>query len=130
MPDALYFTTDTPLEANFVYRFDRAGKLARVSPISSSSIYGCRVGSRVFFSTMVEPSEVNRDRNVRIYAGSGDHWEPMLAWRKDRRSMRFFQYGNAFLPGGNNETLYLAVSPIAVKQEDQTTSLFATLPQP
>ena len=36
-------------------------------PISSSSIYGCRVGSRVFFSTMVEPSEVNRDRQVRVY---------------------------------------------------------------
>src|SRR4029077_1681862 len=56
--DAIYFSTDTPLESNFIYRLDRHGSLSQLAPISSSSIYGCRVANHVFFSTMVEPSEV------------------------------------------------------------------------
>lgn len=141
MPDGLYFSSDTPLESNYVYRLDRQGNLSRLASISTSSIYGCRVGVHVFFSTMVEPSEVNRDRHVRIFGGRGlkenalkehaskedasEDWRPLLAWQKDRWSMRFFQYGNAFLPAGNNTTPYLAVSTIAVEQDDLTTSLYA-----
>ncbi len=69
--DGLYFSSDTPLEHNYIYRLDLRGELMQVAPISCSSIYGCRVGNRVFFSTMVEPSEVNRDRYVRVYGGAG-----------------------------------------------------------
>jgi hypothetical protein len=128
--DGLYFSSDTPLESNYVYRLDRGGNLTRLASITSSSIYGCRVGDRVFFSTMVEPSDVNRDRNVRIFAGHApggrgpEDWRPLLAWKKDHWSMRFFQYGNAFLPDGNNATPYLAVSTIAVELDDMVTSLY------
>jgi hypothetical protein len=125
--DALYFSSDTPLESNHVYRLDRQGKLSQLAQISSSSIYGCRVGRRVFFSTMVEPSEVNRDRTVRVYGAgmkSPDLWRPLLAWGKDPLPMRFFQYGNAFLPDGENVTPFLAVSTIAVQSDDMTTSLY------
>jgi hypothetical protein len=53
--------------------------------INLSSSYGCSVASRVFFSTTVEPSEVNTDRNVRIFGGGGDaDWRPLLGWLKDR----------------------------------------------
>ena len=69
--NGLYFSSDTPLEHNYIYRLDLRGELVQVAPISCSSIYGCRVGNRVFFSTMVEPSEVNRDRYVRVYSGAG-----------------------------------------------------------
>jgi hypothetical protein len=41
--DGLYFASDTPLEKNFIYRFDRAGNLSQLAAISSSSIYGGRV---------------------------------------------------------------------------------------
>jgi len=122
----LYFSSDTPLEANAVYHLDREGKLSQLAPLSSSSIYGCRVGSDIFFSTMVEPSTVNPDRFVRIYDGrDGRDWRPLLAWQKDRWPMRFFQYGNAFLPDGENSTPYLAVTTIAVESEDMVTSLYA-----
>jgi hypothetical protein len=130
MAEGLYFSSDTPLESNYIYRLDRQGKLSQLAAITSSSIYGCSVGDRVFFSTMIEPSEVNRDRNVRIFGGSGlaghgiEGWRPLLAWEKDRWSMRFFQYGNAFLPAGNNTTRYLAVSTIAVANDDMATSLY------
>jgi hypothetical protein len=125
----LYFSSDTPLESNHIYRLDRQGDLSPLAPISCSSIYGCRVGSQVFFSTMVEPSQVNPDRNVRIYgspAGPGDApWPPLLAWPKDRWPMGLFQYGNAFLPDGINSTLYLAVSTVAVESDDMVTSLYS-----
>jgi hypothetical protein len=42
--------------------------------------------------------------------------------------MRFFQYGNAILPDGENNTPYLAVTTIAVESEDMITSLFAVQP--
>jgi hypothetical protein len=124
----LYFSTDTPLEMNYIYCLGRDGSLSRLSAISSSSIYGCRVGSQVFFSTMVEPSEVNRDPHVRVYGAreSDDkNWRPLLAWRKDRWPMGLFQYGNAFLPDGVNTTPYLAVTTIAVEEDDTVTSLYA-----
>jgi hypothetical protein len=125
--DALYFSSDMPLESNYIYRLDRHGKLSQLVPISSSSIYGCRVDRRVFFSTMVEPSEVNRDRTVRVYGAevrTPESWQPLLAWKKDLLPMGLFQYGNAFLPDGNNTTGLLAVSTIAVESSDMTTSLY------
>jgi len=125
--NGLYFSSDTPLEKNHIYRLDRQGALSQLAPISSSSIYGCRVGSHVFFSTMVEPSEVNRDRHIRLY-GSGQPaqgWQPLLEWRKDCWPMTLFQYGNAFLPDGNNTTSFLAVTTLAVESDDRTTSLYS-----
>jgi hypothetical protein len=125
--DALYFSSDTPLESNHIYRLDRQRKLLQLAQISSSSIYGCRVGPRVFFSTMIEPSEVNRDRTVRVYGGevkSPDSWQPLLEWKKDPLPMRYFQYGNAFLPDGENSTPFLAVSTMAVQSDDMATSLY------
>jgi hypothetical protein len=37
--------------------------------------------------------------------------------------MRFFQYGNASLPDGNNATRYLAVSTVAVERDDLATTI-------
>lgn len=129
--EALYFASDTPLEHNFIYRLDHAGKLTRLASTSSSCIQGCRVGSELFFSTMVEPSDVNRDPTVRVYGGSisdPNRWQPMLGWRKDRWSMRYLQYGNAFLPGGDNKTQILAVTTVAVEADDMVTSLYSVKP--
>ena len=126
----LYFSSDTPMEANAIYHLDRQGKLSQLAALSSSSIYGCRVGRDVFFSTMVEPSTENTDRFVRIFGGhDGLDWRPLLAWQKDRWPMRFFQYGNAFLPDGENSTPYLALTTIAVESEDMTTSLYRVQPR-
>jgi hypothetical protein len=126
--NGLYFSTDTPLESNFICLLDGQGTLLQIAPISSSSIYGCRVGTRVFFSTMVEPSEVNRDRDVRVYGADirkEKSWQSLLSWKKDGWPMGLFQYGNVFLPDGNNETPFLAVTTVAVKSEDAVTSIYA-----
>jgi hypothetical protein len=128
--EGLYFSSDTPLESNSIYHLDRQGNLSPVAAISSSSIYGCKVGSRLFFSTMVEPSEVNPDRHVRLYGGGSGApgFHPLLAWQKDRWPMRLFQYGNAFLPDGNNSTPFLALTTVAIESDDLVTSLYSAGP--
>jgi hypothetical protein len=124
--EGLYFASDTPLEANFIYHMNRQGGLRKLAAIASSSIYGCRVRDGIFFSTMVEPSAVNSDRHVRIYGSrDGENWRSLLTWQKDRWPMSFFQYGNAFLPDGENGTNYLAMTTAAVEADDQCTLLFA-----
>lgn len=121
----LYFASDTPLEQNYIYHLDRRGNVRTLSVISSSSIYGCRNQSGIFFSTMVEPSEVNPATSVTLVGSEdGAIWETLADWRKDRWSMKFFQYGNAFLPDGNNTTDLLAVSTIAVEDADLETSIW------
>jgi hypothetical protein len=123
--NGLYFSSDTPLESNHVYCLDRSNQLAELGALTSSSIYGCRVGNAIFFSTMVEPSEVNRDDSVRIFGSrEGEPFQPVLSWKKDGWPMRFFQYGNAFFPDGPNISGVLALSTIAVNGGDLQTSLW------
>jgi hypothetical protein len=123
--EGLYLSSDTPFEQNHIYRLDRQGKLEALTALPGSSIYGCQVQEGFFFSTMVEPSKKNGDRCVRIFGSlDGIHWRGVLEWRKDLYPMRLFQYGNAFLPDGKNQTDLLAVTTLGVKQRDLQTSLW------
>jgi len=123
--DGLYLSTDTPFEQNHVLRVDRAGRVETIADLPSSSSFGCRTASALFFSTMVEPSTVNTTKEVHL-AGSADgtNWEMLAHWEKDALPMRYFQYGNAILPGGDNATNYLATTTIAVKHDDLVTTLW------
>jgi hypothetical protein len=120
----LYFSSDTPSESNHVYRLDRAGNLTELASLSSSSIYGCRIDESIFFSTMVEPSEVNHDRAVRLYGSrDGSRWASLLEWKKDLWPMKYFQYGNVVLPDGPNASGLLALTTIAVESNDLETTI-------
>ena len=125
MPDALYLSTDTPFEQNHILRLTRTGKVEQVGGLASSSIFGCRVGEAIFFSTMVEPSAVNRGREVHL-VGSADRsdWQVLTRWKKDKWPMRYFQYGNVLLPDGKNTTNYLAATAVAVENDDLVTTLW------
>jgi hypothetical protein len=131
--NGLYLSTDTPSEKNHVYRLDyRAGRAASVeqaADLASSSIYGCQVGEAMFFSTMIEPSSVNTGREVQIVGSrdgsrAGTHWQVLARWKKDKLPMRYFQYGNAFLPDGENPTNHLAATTIAVETGDLVATLW------
>lgn len=123
--DGLYFATDTPLEQNFIYHLSRCGRIVRMSELPSSSINACMNRSGMFFSTMVEPSKENSSQNVELIGSSdGAEWESLAAWEKDHWSMKFFQYGNAFLPDGENTTDLVAVSTVAVVGGDLQTAVW------
>jgi hypothetical protein len=83
------------------------------------------VREAIFFSTMIEPSAVNTGREVHL-AGSrdGTNWHVLARWKKDKLPMRYFQYGNVFLPDGENATRYLAATTIAVESDDLVTTLW------
>lgn len=122
--EGLYFSSDTPHERNHIYCLERNGVARELAEISGSSIYGCRVGNSVFFSTMVEPSPVNPDHKVRVYGTcNGPDWHCLLEWKKDIWPP-MFQYGNAFFPDGKNESGVLALSTTAVQGADQQLSLW------
>jgi hypothetical protein len=123
--DGLYFASDTPLEQNHIYYLSRRGRVQALGTLPSSSIYACKNGGGIFFSTMVEPSETNPSRKVNLYASrDGAGWRSLAAWKKDRWPLKFFQYGNAFLPDGENSTDFLAASTIAVEGADLQTSIW------
>ena len=124
-PEGIYFSSDTPLETNCIYFLNRQGALSNVAPLSSSSIYGCKLGRNLFFSTMAEPSAVNLDRSARVYGSAdGVEWMSLMQWKKDRWPMGLFQYGNAIFPDGENTTDLLALTSIAVHPGDLETSLW------
>jgi hypothetical protein len=123
--DGLYFASDTPLEQNHIYKLDRQGKLERLAEIHASVLCGCAVGEAVFFTTMIEPSTVNLDRDVAVYGSAGAAaWSRLQSWKKDRWSEKWFQYGNGFLPTGTNKTDLLALTTIAVRRHDLEASLW------
>jgi hypothetical protein len=123
----LYFASDTPLEQNYIYHLDRRGNLRKLAEFPSSSIYGCRNSRAMFFSSMIEPSTVNLSSSVEIYGSrDGTGWQPLSTWKKDLWPMKFFQYGNAFLPDGENTSDFFATTTIAVEGADQQLSIWRT----
>jgi hypothetical protein len=121
----VFFSSDTPFETNHIYHLDPKRSLRMVADLPSSSIYGCCTTNAMFFSTMVEPSETNPTREVCVYGSvDGYAWHKVLSWEKDAWPMGLFQYGNAIFPGGNNDTDVLAVTTVAVKDDDLQATLW------
>ena len=124
-PNGLYFATDSELEQNYICRLDSNGKAERLHPTNGPSLWGCRVGSLLFFSTGVEPSKVNPGRQACLYGSAdGTSWSQLLAWPKDPWHMRAFQYGNIVLPQGTGDANILAASGVAVRGEDQALNIW------
>lgn len=126
-PEGVYYASDTPLETNVIYFLDRSGRTNSLATIPSSSIYGCRNQSGIFFSTMIEPSQVNRTRDAIIVGSTdGTEWRQIASWKKDLWPMRLFQFGNVFLPDGDNRSGLLAASTIALNGGDLQTYIWRT----
>jgi hypothetical protein len=118
---AVYFATDTPFETNHIYRLGRDGTLESMAGIAGSGMRGCQVGGALFFSSAVEPSEVNRHPFACLYgSGDGRSWGKLQQWRADRWTGRLFQYSRFLLPRGENGTDILAGTSVAVKSQDGT----------
>ena len=114
----VYFGSDTPLEINFIYRLDReTGKIEKLQEVEGSVFWGCKVRDYLFFSTAVEPSEVNKCRDACIWGSKdGDNWKCIARFRKDIWPMKLFQYGQIFFPSGENNTDYLWFTPFATEK--------------
>ncbi len=99
--DGGYFlATDTPYEQNYIQFLSFSGELRSLCPISGSCLSACQVGDWSLFGTAAEPSQVNRDSSVTVYATRNGHeWLVLARWLTDRWSWPTgFQAGS--LPDG------------------------------
>lgn len=121
-PDHIYFGSDSPLERNFLYRFDRAKfRLERLQEVEGSVFYGKSAAGRYFFSTVVEPSAVNRARNAALWASSdGGRWERIAGFRKDFLPMRHFQYGQIRFPTSPGPADEVWATPFATELDQRS----------
>lgn len=120
----IYFGSDAPDEKNHIYRMNRrTGEIEALAAVSGPVFYGAKVGNSLFFSTAVEPSDVNYDRHAEIWGSAdGETWKLVKRFRKDRLPMKYFQYGQVNFPAGPGDGKYLWYSPVGTEQDQQTLS--------
>jgi len=111
----IYFGSDAPNELNYIYRLDRySGRIETLVHVGGPIFYGCKVGNCLFFSTVVEPSEMNCVPYAEIW-GSVDGLNWMLVGRfcKDIWPLKYFQYGQVVFPAGPGDNENLWFTPIS-----------------
>ena len=122
--DHIYFGTDTPLEQNHIYRFERnLCKVECLHPVFNSVFYGCTVGDTHVFSTVCEPSNVNNQSMVTLVSASKcsvHHWTELIRLPKDLWPMKLFQYGQILFPKGTNPSSDLYFTPMGVRGDQNT----------
>lgn len=115
---AILYGTDAPDEQNYIYRIDRySQEIEEIQAVGGPVFYGSKVSDRVFFSTVVEPSEVNRTDAVELWGSTGDNnsWELCKEFEKDLLPKKLFQYGQIKFPNGIGDGKSLFFSPYATK---------------
>ncbi|RLD07172.1 MAG: hypothetical protein DRI65_05255 [Chloroflexota bacterium] len=117
----IYFGSDTPLEQNNISRLNRkTGQVEKLQQVQGTVFYGCKVGDTLFFSTVVEPGSINKDKRVYLWGSrDGEEWHSILSYQKDMLPLKLFQYGQIRFPSGINKTGNLWFTPFSTS-EDQT----------
>jgi hypothetical protein len=118
--EAIYYATDAPDEPNYIYRLDRStGKKEQLQKVGGPVFYGCQTGNWMFFSTVVEPSKINRTDVVELWGSNnnGKNWTLIKEFKKDFLSKKLFQYGQIKLPYGPGDGKHLYFSPFATEYD-------------
>ena len=118
----VYFGSDTPREQNHIYRWHRdTGVREALQAVEGSVFYGCKVGDRLFFSTVCEPSVVNIERVAAVWTTrDGSSWSTLARFSKDRWPMKLFQYGQVLFPSGTMSEERLWMTPFATRGDQRS----------
>lgn len=119
-PKAVFYATDAPHDPNYICRLDReTGKTEKLSKVGGPVFYGSKTGNWLFFSTVVEPSGVNRTDAVELWSSSdnGNTWRKLMEIQKDIGHMKLFQYGQIKFPNGPGDGKNLWLSPYATEHD-------------
>lgn len=107
-PKGLLVPSDSPLEPNFVRLLDpRSGSMQPLVAVPGSVFSVGRTRSLYLVSTALEPSTVNVDPLVALYASAdGEAWAPVARFERDLRWLRdergYLQYPMVLLPDGES----------------------------
>ena len=134
--DHLILSTDTPLEDNFVFRYDKkSGKKDILAKIQNSSFYYAQVNDLNFISTNAEPSAKNDYLYSHIWAGRtyDDTWKHLMSFPVDFYSRHspisgFFQFSRIFFPDGENTTGFLVCYGLGIKDYDNSMLVYELSP--
>lgn len=122
------YGTDSHLEPNYIVRLEKAsGRTDILQQIEGSSLFSARFGGLHAISTCVEPSSVNRSRNVALYAShDGQSWARVYGTRKDFWS-KWLQFGTLILPHSGSTSPWGVFSGQAVVDCDGRSWLIRAL---
>lgn len=97
--DFIVFGTDTQYQQNVIKKIDRKTlEISVLQEVQGSVIKGGQVGDVSFFSTTVEPSNVNKDKWAHLWVSKdGLHWEEKFKAKKDWLPP-IFQFGTFEFP--------------------------------
>lgn len=114
--DYIVYGTDTHIEQNHIYAFDRKSGIEEdIVKVQGSVISAVQVGKKACLSTAVEPSECNTDKNVYIwYTENGREWECIYKAKHDGLSLRYFQFARFQFPEGaiHDDRIYMSGSAL------------------
>ena len=98
--DFIVYATDSQYMVNEIRKIDRATlKIETLQQMQGSGIYGGQCGDCAYFSTSVEPSEVNKDRWSHLwFSDDGLNWRELYAAKKDFWNGMLFQFGSILFP--------------------------------
>lgn len=117
----IYYATDAPDERNYIYRIDRkTKKIEKLQEIGGPVFYGFQSEEILFFSSVCEPSKINNQKTVELWASiNGEKWKCIATFQKDIYHMKFFQYGQLMFPNGIGDEKYLWISPFATDYDQK-----------
>ena len=120
--DSVVYGSDTPLESNSIYKIDRETlSCTNIAKVNGSVFHSTQTCNGFYFSTAVEPSDVNNTNLATIYASNnGIKWDAIISHEKDKWHKKIFQYGQLLFPAGKNETEQLIYSTFAVSSDHKT----------
>ena len=114
--DFIYFGSDTPDEKNHIYSISRKDNLIKLlQRVEGSVFFGCETENRIFFTTAVEPSKVNKNKKIEVWSSeNGTDWILKKTYKKDFLPMKYFQYGQAaILANDNRDSNEIIIVPFA-----------------
>lgn len=118
--DSIFYATDAPDEPNFIYRIDRhTNEKKRLQQVGGPVFWGRKEKEWLFFSTVVEPSKVNRTDAVELWGSNdqGNNWKLIKEFKKDMGHLKLFQYGQIKFPAGPGDGKNLWFSPYATEND-------------
>lgn len=127
--EAIYFGSDTPQERNFIYRLDRqSGALEACAEVGGSVFWGASLpDGSLAFSTVVEPSTVNRSRHAELWLSrNGARFFCIRRYREDPLPPKLFQYAQIRFPAGPGAADELWATPFACWAHERSVALDLT----
>jgi hypothetical protein len=123
--DKIVYGTDSETTVNYLKQIDRNTlKVTDLVTVQGSVINSVKIGDKCFFSTTVEPSEVNKDKNsyVWMYDNETGKCKIIAQYKKDLWNHRYFQFGWCKFPEyAESDSQFLYFHGNALKRIDGST---------